>query len=45
MLKKIMVPPCDGKDTEGLERWLWQVQKSGTDFVPYAKTSQNTNAD
>ena len=41
---KIMVPPYDEKENEGLERWLWQVQKCSTILVPDAKTSQNTLA-
>ena len=42
--EKIMVPTYDEKDNEGLERWLWQVQKYSTNLVPYVKTSQHTLA-
>ena len=40
-LKNFMVPPYDEKDNEGLERWLWQVQKYSTNFVPYITLCKN----
>ena len=45
MLKKIMVPPYDEKENEGLARWCWQVQKCSTNSCSLCKNlAKHTSA-